>query len=64
VVQRFFDPQPGDALDDAAQDASALLRVSDREILETVGIPPHVNELPCDAGKRVSASATKGKRKK
>ena len=41
VVQRFFDPRPGDAIDDAGDFAEELLRASDQEILEAAGVRRH-----------------------
>ena len=47
VAQRFFDPRPGDAIDDAASVAEELLHASDREILDAAGVPPlHPDEPP------------------
>ena len=60
VVQRFFDPRPGDAIDDAGDFADELLKASDREILEAAGVRPrHPGESPQDAARRLLASAPK-----
>ena len=65
VVQRFLDPQPGDAIDDAGDFAEELLRASDQEILEAAGVRPlHPDESPQETARRVLASTPKRGRKK
>jgi hypothetical protein len=65
VVQRFFDPRPGDAIDDAGDFADELLNASHREILEAVGVRPrHPGESPQEVARRLLASSTKRRRKR
>ena len=65
VAQRFFDPRPGDAIDDAGDVAETLLNASDQEILGAAGVRPlRANEPPRDAAKRALASTARRNRKK
>ena len=65
AVQRFFDPRPGDAIDDAGDFAEELLRASDQEILQAAGVRPrHPDESPQETAKRILASTVKRRRKK
>ena len=38
IAQRYFDPRPGAAIDDAGGVADALLSASDQEILAAAGV--------------------------
>ena len=65
VVQRFFDPRPGDAIDDAGDFAEELLRAPDSEILEAAGVRPRrSDESPQETAKRALAATEKRRRKK